>query len=394
MFRKALSPALLSLAMQGALALISVNAQNFQSVAPFAALVDYDTGSVLYDKNAEQPMEPASTTKLLTAEIVFDALKQGRAHLTDSFTVSQYAWRTGGAPAHGSTSFLALHSRVAVEDLLRGMLIQSGNDAAIALAEGIGGSVDKFVETMNQHAAAIGMAHSHFTNPWGDNQLEHRVTPNDMARLAAYLIRTYPEYYGYFSEREFTWNKIRQLNRNPLLTQNLGADGLKTGETEVSGFGLVGSAIQNGRRLIIVINGLKNAQERSDEARRLLEHGFNDFEPHSVFAAGQIVGAATVYGGASGEAPLMTQSPITVFEQRGATERLTAQITYKGPLIAPIAAGLEVARLKIYRGDMLLHDGPLKTASAVAVGSLAQRALDALYELAGDAVRRLARKKI
>lgn len=371
----------------------SAQAQSFHSAAPFALLADYESGSLLYEKNAAEPMEPASTTKLLTAEIVFDALKRGKLRLDDAFPVSEYAWRAGGAPAHGSAMFLAPHSRVRVEDLLRGLLIQSGNDAAIVLAEGVAGSAANFVALMNKRAAELGMGHSSFTNPWGNSEPGHRVTARDMALLAAHIVRTYPEYYGYFSEREFTWNAIRQLNRNPLLGMNAGADGLKTGETSESGFGLVGSAVQDGRRLIVVVNGLKTAGERSEEAHRLLRHGFDDFEERPLFEAGAVVGAASVYGGDRGEAPLRTEAPVTVFLPRGSTEKFTAQIVYRGPLLAPVPAGLEAARLKVFRGDTLLSDAPLQTAEAVAQGGLARRALDAVGELAGAAIRKLMQGK-
>jgi serine-type D-Ala-D-Ala carboxypeptidase (penicillin-binding protein 5/6) len=363
-------------------------ADSFVSSAPFALLMDYDSGAVLYEKNADEPMAPASTTKLLTAEIAFRELKDGRLHLDDIFEVSEHAWRTGGAPSHGSTMFLEIHSKVRVEDLLRGLVIQSGNDAAITLAEGIAGTEANFAVLMNKRAAELGMTHSVFANPYGASDPRQRVTPRDMAHLAAHVIANYPDYYRYFGEKEFTWNKIRQLNRNPLLTMDLGADGLKTGDIAESGFGLVGSALQNGQRLILVVNGFKTATDRSEESRKLFNWGFHSFEARTLFQAGDYVGSASVFGGAQSEVALVAEAPIKVFAARGSSEKLTAKIIYKGPLAAPVAEGEEAAHLKIWRGASEVLDVPLKTAAAVATGTLSQRALDAGMEMAGGLIRK------
>jgi serine-type D-Ala-D-Ala carboxypeptidase (penicillin-binding protein 5/6) len=250
-------------------------AQAFQTAAPYAFLIDDNTGTVLFQKNADAAMTPASTTKILTAEIIFRELAAGRLKLDDTMPVSARAAQEGDAESGGSSMFAQANSRVRVEDLLRGMLITSGNDAAIALAEGMSGSEGAFAALMNKRARELGMSRSTFTNPWGRGDAGQRVTPRDMARLAAHVISAYPQYYKYFGEGEFTWNNIRQLNRNPLLGMNLGADGLKTGHLAKSGFGLVGSAVQNGHRLILVINGLKSERQRASEAERLLEWGFH-----------------------------------------------------------------------------------------------------------------------
>ena len=276
------------------------SAQTISTSAKFALLEDYDTGAALFDKASEESMAPASTSKLLVAEMVFREVKEGRLKLDDKFHVSEYAWRTGGAHAHGSAMFLDVKSEVRVEDLLRGLIIQSGNDAAIVLAEGLGGSEDAFVGLMNKRAAELGLAHSHFTNAWGRSDPDERVTARDMAKLAHHIISDYPDFYHYFGEKDFTWNKIHQMNRNPLLTMNLGADGLKTGDTAESGFGLVGSAVQDGQRLILVVNGLKTAAERGEESRKLLNWGFRAFDARTFFQPGDTVGRAQVYGGADG----------------------------------------------------------------------------------------------
>ena len=241
---------------------------------PYALLIDDDTGAVLFAKNADTPMAPASTTKILTAEIVFREIVEGRLKLDDTAPISPRAAREGDAESGGSSMFAQADSRVRIEDLLHGLVIASGNDAAIALAEDVAGTEEAFAALMNRRARELGMTRSHFVNAWGDGAPGQRVTARDMARLAAYVIRTYPQFYSYFGEAEFTWNGVRQQNRNPLLTMNIGADGVKTGHLGQSGFALVGSAVQNGHRLILVLNGARTEEERALEARRLLEWGF------------------------------------------------------------------------------------------------------------------------
>lgn len=357
-------------------------AQTIQTTAPFALLQDYESGAVLFEKNADELMAPASTTKMLTAEIVFQQLKEGKLKLDDKFHVTEYAWRTGGAHAHGSAMFLDVKSDVRVEDLLRGMIIQSGNDAAITIAEGMAGGEDAFAALMNKRAAELGMTKSHFVNPWGKSDPGQRVTAREMALLAAHIIKDYPEYYRYFGEKEFTWNKIRQLNRNPLLTMDVGADGLKTGDTAESGFGLVGSATQNGQRLIVVVNGLKTATDRAEEARKLLNWGFRSVDPRVLFQPGDTVGTASVFGGEKGEVALTCDQTVKVFLPHASTERLMAKVVYTGPIAAPVKEGVHVGTLKVWRGSTLILEAPVKTKESVALGGLGRRALDATLELA------------
>jgi D-alanyl-D-alanine carboxypeptidase (penicillin-binding protein 5/6) len=245
-----------------------------QTSVPYALLIDFDTGATLFARNADAPMAPASTTKILTAEIVFRAIVEGRLRLDDVAPISPRAAREGDAESGGSSMFAQANSEVRIDDLLHGLVIASGNDAAIALAEKLAGSEEAFAVLMNQRAGELGMAHSHFANAWGVGDPRQRVTARDMARLAAYVIATYPQFYPYFGQTEFTWNGVAQQNRNPLLTMNIGADGMKTGHIAQSGYGLVGSAVQNGRRLILVLNGARSEDERAREARRLLEWGF------------------------------------------------------------------------------------------------------------------------
>jgi D-alanyl-D-alanine carboxypeptidase (penicillin-binding protein 5/6) len=369
-------------------ALARVDAQTVTTSAKFALLEDYDTGAVLFDKAAEDPMAPASMSKLIVAEIVFHELKEGRLHLDDKFHVSEYAWRTGGAHAHGSAMFVAVKSDVRVEDLLRGLIIQSGNDAALVLAEGIGGTEQNFVGLMNKRAAELGLAHSHFTNAWGRSDPEERVSARDLAALARHLIQDYPEYYHYFGEKDFTWNRIHQLNRNPLLTMNIGADGLKTGDTAESGFGLVGSAVEDGQRLLLVVNGYKTAADRSEDSRRLLNWGFRGFDVRTFFQPGDTVGRAEVYGGAESTVELTPLAPVKMFVPKVGAEKVVGKIVYSGPIAAPVEAGRKLGELRIFNAGVLVVSAPLETKAAVAKGPLTSRAADAAWELSKDWLRR------
>jgi D-alanyl-D-alanine carboxypeptidase (penicillin-binding protein 5/6) len=381
--------ALSALALALVLPTSAPRAQSFQTAAPFAALIDFETGAVLFEKSADEPMNPAATVKLMTAEVVFHEIREGRLHLDDTFEVSENAWRNGGAHAHGTATFLDVHSRVRVEDLLRGLIVQSGNDAAMTLAEGVSGTEDNFANLMNKRAGELGLTHSTFANPRGSkSDPKQKATAHDMASLALHIIRDDADDYHYFGEREFTWNKIRQLNRNPLLSMDLGADGLMIGDSPEGGYGLVGAAKQNDQRLIVVVNGLKTAADRAEEARKLLNWGFRSFDPRTIFRPGETVGAASVYGGEQSEVPLACDQPVKVFLTRGAQEKLTAKIVYVGPLVAPVAAGVEVARLKVWRGTTLALDVPLKTQASVALGGLSKRAVDAGIELALSLIRK------
>src|ERR1700678_2346533 len=240
----------------------------FDGDAPTAILIEASSGSVLFEKNADELRAPSSMMKLMTAEVVFHAVKQGDVKLTDEYRVSEYAWRKGGAPAGGSTMFAAIHSKISVDDLLHGALIQSGNDACIVLAEGIGGTEDSFAQMMTKRARELGLTRSTFANSNGLPNPGNKMTVRELARLSRYIIQTYPDFYKLFGEREFTWNKIRQPNRNPLLTSLDGADGLKTGYTKEGGYGMVGSAVQNGFGLIVVINALEDPEDRASEAKK------------------------------------------------------------------------------------------------------------------------------
>lgn len=368
-------------------------AQTFQTSAPHAILVDAGTHTVLLEKSADDFVTPASTVKIMTAEVVFREIAEGRLKLDDEFTVSEHAWRAGGAPAGGSAMFLSVNSKVRIEDLIRGLVIDSGNDAAIALAEGVAGSEEAFVGRMNRRAGELGLVKSMFGNPWGQAGPDQKVTPREMVLLADHLIRTYPDLYRYFSEKEFTWNKIHQQNRNPLLAMSIGADGLKTGNIDDSGFGMVGSAVMDGRRLIVAVYGLRTARDRAEEARKLLQWGFRNFEEKSLFKAGETIGSAQVYGGAQGSVPLVSPFDVKALLPRGGTEKLTGKIVYEGPLIAPVEAGAKVAKLEIRRGANLVLEQPLEAAATIDTGSLPSRAFDAAYEYAASAIHNKLSKK-
>jgi len=299
-------------------------------VAPHAMLIDAQFGAVLFERGADDLIFPASLAKLMTAEYVFNELKQGRIKLTDEFRVSANAWRKGGAPSHGSTMFAAIDSKINVDDLLHGMIILSGNDAAIVLAEGLAGNELEFGEKLTARAREIGMPKSVFANSNGLPDPRTHVTSRELATLARQIILEYPEYYKIFSQLDFTWSKIHQMNRNPLLGTVDGADGLKTGFTNEAGYGLVGSAIQNGQRLIVVVNGEKSEKERADEAKKLLEWGWRNFEPRTLFTEGQTIGAAKVYGGATGQVSLKSTGDVQVMLPKNGPEKLIARIVYSG----------------------------------------------------------------
>ncbi|WP_091859430.1 D-alanyl-D-alanine carboxypeptidase family protein [Bosea robiniae] len=363
-------------------------AQNFQSQAPFAVLLDSDTGAVLYEKAADELMVPASMAKLATVLVAFQELSAGRLSLDSEIGISENAWRKGGAPSGGSAMFAIINSRIKLSDILQGIIVQSGNDASIALAEAIAGDEATFARIMTERVRGLGLTKSVFRNATGMPDPQQRVTARELALLADHIIKTYPELYKIFGQREFTWNKIRQQNRNPLLAMDIGADGLKTGNIDEAGFGLVGSAVQNGQRLIVVVNGLKTGRDRATEARKLLEWGFRAFERREIFAAGETVGEASVYGGAKGRVALRSKGAVSLLLPRGGTERLAARIVYRGPLAVPVQEGAEVARLVVTRGDIKTLDIPLYAAESVQAGTLQSRALDALFEATTGWVRK------
>lgn len=319
-------------------------AQAPESNAKQLILIDYETGDVLMEKNADERMPTSSMSKVMTIYMVFDALKKGNIKLQDTFLVSEKAWRM-----QGSKMFVPINEKVSVEDLIRGVIIQSGNDATIVLAEGLAGNEDAFAVAMNKKMKEMGMNNSHFKNASGWPDPEHYSTARDLAILSKRIVDDFPDYYGFFAEIEFTYNKIKQGNRNPLLYKNIGADGIKTGHTEDGGFGMMATGVNNGRRAILVINGLSNMQERADESSRLLQWGltgfknvtlFKDYESMELDRAPVVLGAAT-------DVPVVASKSIPLTLPSLYDGDLNVEVNYKSPLVAPIRKGDEVGTIKV-----------------------------------------------
>ncbi|HYQ07407.1 MAG TPA: D-alanyl-D-alanine carboxypeptidase family protein [Xanthobacteraceae bacterium] len=355
--------------------------EGLQTSVPAAILLDADSDSILYDKNGDELVAPASLAKLMTIEFLFNEIKEGRVKPDDEYIISENAWRKGGAPSHGSTMFAPIHSRVKVSDLIQGIIVDSANDACIAVAEALAGNEGSFGQVLTRRAREIGLGRSTFTNSTGYSDPDLRVTAREMAELARHIIRDYPDFYPYFSQRDFAWNNIHQQNRNPLLGMGIGADGLKTGETSEAGFNLVGSAIQDNFRLIVVVTGAKTDKERADEAKKLLDFGFHDFQARVLFAEGQTVGDAKVFGGDRSYVPLVASGIVRLMVPRNNSQRLLARIVYTGPIPAPIARGQPIGKLKVWRGENLALEIPLQAADDVGPGSMPQRAMDGATEL-------------
>jgi len=354
----------------------------FDGDAPTAILIEASSGSVLFEKNADELRAPSSMMKLMTVEVVFNALKEGKVKLSDEYRISENAWRKGGAPAGGSTMFAILNSKVSVDDLLHGAIIQSGNDSCIALAEGMAGNERIFAaDFLTKRARELGMTKSTFGNSSGLPDPANKMTVRELSKLARHLILTYPDMYKLFGEREFIWNKIRQQNRNPLLNSMEGADGLKTGYTKEGGYGMVGSTVQNGTRLIVVVNGLEDSDDRATEAKKMLEWGYRNFETRTLFAADQTLGYARVFGGATRSVKLMSPQPVKVMVAKQGGDKLIARVVYNGPVRAPVAAGQKVGVVRVWRGPNVAMESPVYAAESVAVGSTMRRAMDGAQEL-------------
>lgn len=353
----------------------------FETKAAQVLMIEASTGTVLLAKGEDKPLPPASLAKLMTLEVVFDAIRRREIGLETVYKVSEHAWRTGGAPSRTATMFAALKSELRVEDLLKGIAVQMANDACIILAEGMDGSEEKFAARMNVRAKVLGLAASTFVNPTGLPAPGNRTTLRDMVTLARHLQSTYPDFYPLFAQPEFEWNKILQRNRNPLIGRAVGVDGLASGFAEESGYALVASAERNGRRLFLAISGLASDKERTEEAVRLFDWAFSAFEMRHLFKPGQTIGAASVYGGDASAVDLVAAGPVDVFVPIDDPQRLQARIVYRWPLRAPLAAGTEVGVLQLLAGERLLREVKLQSAAAVGEGTLRQKAGDALFEL-------------
>ncbi|WP_029002468.1 D-alanyl-D-alanine carboxypeptidase family protein [Azorhizobium doebereinerae] len=361
----------------------------FQTPVPSATLVDFASGTILFEKNAESRMAPGGIVKIMTAAVVFDQIHTGKITLDTPFYVSENAWRRGGGPSGGAAMFAAVKSQVRVGDLLQGALVVSGNDAAIALAEGVSGTEIEFANRMNAKAAEIGLTGSQFRNATGFADPEQYTTARDMALLARSIIRTDPDLYKIFAIPGIDWNKIKQRNRNALLDAGVGADGLHASWVREVGYHLVGSAVQGDQRLVAVVMGAKSEKERLEETRKLLEWGFHSFQYRLLFAADAEIGRASIWGGETGSVGLSAQVPLSLLLPRNSQEKLVARVNYKTPLRAPVAKGTEVGRLELTRGQMKVLEVPVYTTADVAVGTIWQRAMDGAGTLAGDAFRDL-----
>jgi len=351
--------------------------------APHAILMDADTGAIMFQRAADDLIYPASMSKLMTLAVAFKAIKAGEINLEDEFFMSEYAWRKGGAPSGTSAMMVPVGKKAKLEELLKGITVQSGNDAAISIAENMAGNESLFVKRMNAEARQIGLKKSSFTNPTGLHDPGHQMTARELAILARHIIRTYPDLYELFALKEFNYLKHRFINRNPLLGQVAGLDGLKTGFTKEAGNGIVASAKQDGRRLIAVIAGDATADDRRDDARRLLEWGFRAFAETKLFDAGEIVGHARVWGGQRMYVPLSGKGDINVWLPRNmANQKLRANIVYQWPLKPPLKKGDQVAVLRVTTSSETMNEVPLFVAEDVEQAGPMRRGFDSTLCLA------------
>ncbi|MBI2719760.1 MAG: D-alanyl-D-alanine carboxypeptidase [Rhizobiales bacterium] len=351
----------------------------FETKALQAILIDARGGHVLYEKDADTPIPPASMSKLMTMIMVFEALKAGSLKIDQEIVISEDAWRRGGASSGGSTMYAVLNSRVKLSDLIQGVIVQSANDASIAIAEAMAGSEAAFAQKMTARARKLGLAKAEFRNATGLPDPGHRISVRELSILARYIILNFPDYYKYYSEPSFTWNNIAQDNRNPLLKDYPGADGMKTGYTKEAGYGLVGSAVRNNRRLIMVIAGLKSPADRKQEAQKLLDWGFSQFREIDVYAKGDRIGQATVWGGSQHSVDLVTANDVKIALSPNEQETAEAKLSYTGPLMAPVKAGQKVGSIRFLVGGEVVAEEPVVAAADVpASSSMWSKALDSV----------------
>lgn len=332
---------------------------SFETQAREAFLIDFDTDRVLFEKNADQRMPPASMSKVMSTYIVFERIKAGRLSLDDTLAVSENAWRKGGAASGGSTMFLKPGERVRIEDLLRGVIVQSGNDASIVLAEGLAGTEEVFGQQMTELGRKLGLKDSQFRNATGLPDPDHYMTARDLALLAKRTIQDHPDFYRYYAELNFAYGGIRQTNRNPLLYKDLGVDGLKTGHTNEAGYGLAASAKRGGRRLILVVTGLPTRAVRSSEPERLFDWGFREFNNYALFKAGETVAEAETWLGTAARVPLVIEKDVVTTLPRKSRMGMKVAVSYRGPLPTPIAKGARLAKLVVSAPEVATIEIPL-----------------------------------
>ncbi|WP_332302252.1 D-alanyl-D-alanine carboxypeptidase family protein [Rhizobium sp. GR12] len=353
----------------------------FIAKAEQAYMIDAETGTVLLSQNENQSFPPASLAKLMTVEVVLDALAKGQVTPETAYPVSEYAWRTGGAPSRTSTMFAALKSSVSINDLLTGIVVQNANDGCIIVAEGMAGSDPAFAKRMTARAGELGMGSSTFANSTGLPDPGNQTNAKDMVLLARHLRDTYPDRYGLFTRPDFEWNRIFQRNKNTLLVPGSGIDGLGLGFAEGSGFAAVVSAERDGRRVYLALAGIADDKTRQEEARRVVDWGLTAFEKRHIFARDEAVGSVSVYGGDVSHIDLSAKEDVSVLVPVNNPERISGRIVYRWPLNAPLDSGANAGTLKIYSGERLLREVPLYTKAAVGKGTLTQNAAGALKEL-------------
>ncbi|MGI9386887.1 MAG: D-alanyl-D-alanine carboxypeptidase family protein [Methyloligellaceae bacterium] len=354
----------------------------FSTKAKWAVLMDASTNSVLYEKNADELMPPASMSKLMTMAIIFRALKDGRLSMDDEFSASVYAWRTGGAPSGTSAMFVPLNQSATLGELLQGIAVQSGNDACIIVAEGMAGSEEDFSDVMNEYGKKIGLKDSTFRNSTGLPDPDHMMTARDLGKLALHVINEYPEYYHYFGQKEYRYRKHIFYNRNPLVYDSVAADGLKTGYIRASGYGLVASAKRRGQRLVVVVNGLKSKKERRAEGKKLLEWGFRSFKQWKLFDADETIGDALVWGGTKRYVNLTGKGDVSILLPHSASRKIKASIIYEGPLKPPIKKGDRVAVLRVTTTNDAVNEIPLYAAEDIGEGPIWMKGFESLLHLA------------
>ncbi|EAU42523.1 D-alanyl-D-alanine carboxypeptidase 1, S11 family protein [Fulvimarina pelagi HTCC2506] len=362
----------------------AANAYGLQTEAPRALLVEDRTGTVILDKNASEPFAPASLAKLMTMEIVFEALKAGEISMSTEYAVTEHAWRTGGAPSGAATMFAAINSRIPVADLIRGTIIQGANDGAIILAEGMFGSEEEFTERMNARAEELGLDDTRYANPTGlpTEEGEQQTTARDLVTLTRHLRSEHPELYKIYAEPAFEWNKIFQRNRNPVLREELGGEGVGTGYTEASGYSLMGAASKGGRTFLVALSGLESSAAREAEAQRLLEFGFDRLIEADVLEAGAKLGEVPVFNGVVETVPVRIDQPIAILLPEEALEEVSARLRFEGPVIAPVEPGDRIGLVDIQVSGETVYSQAIFAAAPAPVGSFAERASGALSELA------------
>lgn len=353
----------------------------FIAKAEQAYMIDAETGTVLLTQNESQNFPPASLAKLMTVEVMLDALKKGEVSAETQYPVSEYAWRTGGAPSRTSTMFAQLKSSVGINDLLTGIIVQNANDGCIIVAEGMAGSDAAFAKRMTTRAAELGMNRSTFANSTGLPDPGNQTTAKDMVRLAQHLHDTYPDQYGLFTKPDFEWNRIFQRNKNTLLALGVGIDGMGLGFAEGSGYAAVVSAGRDGRRVYLALAGIADEKTRQEEARRVVDWGLTNFEKRHLFAKGEAVGSVSVYGGDVSHIDLAPGEDISVLVPVNNPDRLSGRIVYNWPLRAPLENGANAGTLRVFSGERLLREVPLYATTAVGKGTLTQNATGALKEL-------------